>query len=108
MAGFFWLSFWTRGHFFFGWPFFWGFPHWIGIVFFFLIMRMIFMPFRMARYGYGPYGYTHPHYAWASMWNGFAWFMMMIFVVWLAYHYVPEFHNMVRDFQTTWRDDISL
>lgn len=110
MVGFFWLSFWTRGHFFFGWPFFWGFPHWIGIIFFFLMLRLIFMPFRMARWGYyGPYGpYSHPHYAWASMWNGFAWFMLMIFVVWLAFHYVPEFHNMVRDFQTTWHDDLSL
>jgi phage shock protein PspC (stress-responsive transcriptional regulator) len=110
MLGFFWLSFWTRGHFFFGWPFFWGFPHWIGIIFFFLMLRLIFMPFRMARWGYyGPYGpYSHPHYAWASMWNGFAWFMLMIFVVWLAYHYVPEFHNMIRDFQTTWRDDFNV
>ena len=108
VAGFMWLSFWTRGHFFFGWPFFWGFPHWIGIVFFFLILRMIFMPFRMARYGYGPYGYDHPHYAWASMWNGLAWFMVMIFAIWLAYHYIPEVHDMIRDFQTTWHDDISL
>jgi phage shock protein PspC (stress-responsive transcriptional regulator) len=109
MFGFFWLSFWTRGHFFFGWPFFWGFPHWIGIIVFFLILRLIFMPFRMARwygYGYGPY--AHPHYAWAAMWNGLAWFMAMIFVVWLMYHYIPEFHNMIHDFQTTWRDDISL
>ena len=54
MFAFFWLSFWTRGHFFFGWPFFWGFPHWIGIVFFFMVMRFVFMPFRASRwYGYG-------------------------------------------------------
>jgi len=37
---FLWLSFWTRGHFFFGWPFFWGFPHWIGIVFFFMWVHL--------------------------------------------------------------------
>ena len=97
MVGFFWLSFWTRGHFFFGWPFFWGFPHWIGIVFFFMMMRLVFMPFRMARWqrhGYGPYGsydpYAHPHHAWVSMWNGLAWFMMMIFLAWAAYHFIPE------------------
>jgi hypothetical protein len=70
------------------------------------------MPFRMARWGYygaysGPYA-EHPHYAWASMWNGLAWFMVMIFAVWLAYHYVPEFHNMIRDFQTTWHDDFNV
>ena len=40
---------WTYGGFFFGWPYFWGFPHWIGIVVFFMVLRMIFMPFRMAR-----------------------------------------------------------
>ena len=112
VAGFMWLSFWTRGHFFFGWPFFWGFPHWIGIIFLFMMLRLIFMPFRMSRYGYGGYGYgygyDHPHYAWASMWNGLAWFMVMIFAIWLAYHYIPEVHDMIRDFQTTWHDDISL
>ena len=112
---FMWLSFWTRGHFFFGWPFFWGFPHWIGIVFFFMILRFVFMPFRAARwYGYGPSGpyaqhyVDHPHYAWVSMWNGLAWFMVMIFVIWLAWHYVPEFHNMMQDFRTTWRDDLHV
>ncbi len=108
MFAFFWLSFWTRGHFFFGWPFFWGFPHWIGIVFFFLLLRLVFMPFRAARwygYGYGPYGpYPPPHYAWLSMWNGLAWFLVIIFIVWFAYHYVPEVHDMIREFQTSWGD----
>ena len=106
MFAFFWLSFWTRGHFFFGWPFFWGFPHWIGIIFFFMMLRLIFMPFRMSRwYGYGPYGpYPHPHYAWVSMWNGMMWFAMMIFAVWIAYHYIPEVHDFLREFQTSWHD----
>ncbi len=110
MFAFFWLSFWTRGHFFFGWPFFWGFPHWIGIVFFFLLLRLIFMPFRAARwygYGYGPYGpYAPPppHHAWISMWNGLAWFLVVMFIVWFAYHYIPEVHDMIRDFQTSWTD----
>jgi len=88
MIGFFWLSFWSRGHFFFGWPFFWGVPHWVGIIFFFLMLRLIFMPFRMARWhAYGPYG-PHPHDAWVSMWNGLLWFLVMIFVLWAASHYV--------------------
>lgn len=108
MFGFFWLSFWTRGHFFFGWPFFWGFPHWVGIIFFFLLLRVIFMPFRAPRwygYGYGPYGpYPHPHHAWISMWNGLAWFFVIIFSVWAAYHYVPEFRDFIRSFQTSWND----
>ena len=106
MFGFFWLSFWTRGHFFFGWPFFWGFPHWIGIIFFFMMLRLIFMPFRWARWhAYGPYGpYAHPHYAWVSMWNGLMWFAFMIFAVWAAYHYIPEVHDFLRDFQTSWHD----
>jgi phage shock protein PspC (stress-responsive transcriptional regulator) len=110
MLGFFWLSFWTRGHFFFGFPFFWGFPHWIGIIFFFMMLRLIFMPFRAARwYGYGPYGpYPHPHYAWASMWNGLAWFMIMIFAVWAAYHYVPEVHDFLHEFQTSFHDDFHV
>ncbi len=57
---FFWLSLWTRGRLFFGWPYFWGFPHWVGIVIFFMVMRFIFMPFRMSRWhGYG-YGFTAP------------------------------------------------
>ena len=105
--GFFWLSFWSRGNFFFGWPFFWGFPHWIGIVFFFMVMRMIFMPFRMARWhAYGPYGaYAHPHYAWVSMWNGLMWFAVMIFAVWAAYHYIPDVHDFFREFQTSWHDN---
>jgi len=107
MFGFFWLSFWTRGHFFFGWPFFWGFPHWIGIIFFFMMLRLIFMPFRPWRYGYGygTYGpYTHPAHAWVSMWNGLAWFLVVIFGVWLAYHYIPKVHDMFREFQTSWSD----
>jgi phage shock protein PspC (stress-responsive transcriptional regulator) len=103
---FMWLSFWTRGHFFFGWPFFWGFPHWIGIIFFFLMLRLIFVPFRAARwygYGYGPYGpYPHPAHAWISMWNGLAWFLMLIFGVWLAYHYIPEVHDFIRSFDVSW------
>lgn len=110
VLGFMWLSFWTRGHFFFGWPFFWGFPHWIGIIFFFMMLRFIFMPFRASRwYGYGPYGpYAHPHYAWASMWNGLAWFMTMIFVIWLIWHFVPGFHYMLQDIRTSWPNDLSL
>ena len=106
MFGFFWLSFWTRGHFFFGFPFFWGFPHWIGIIFFFMMLRLIFMPFRMARwYGYGPYGpYPHPHYAWVSMWNGMMWFGGLIFIAWIAYHYIPEVHDFIRSFETSWYD----
>ena len=110
--GFLWLSFWTRGHFFFGWPFFWGFPHWIGIIFFFMMLRLVFMPFRMARwYGYGPYGgpyprhyVDHPHYAWISMWNGMMWFGAMIFFVWIAYHYIPEVHDFIHSFQASWSD----
>ena len=111
MFGFFWLSFWTRGHFFFGWPFFWGFPHWIGIIFFFMLLRFVFMPFRPWRYGYGygPYG-PHPyvHHPWVSMWNGFAWFLMIIFAFWLAYHYIPEVHDMIREFQTSWNDSLHV
>ena len=84
----------------------WGFPHWIGIIFFFMLLRLIFMPFRAARwygYGYGPYGpYPHPQHAWISMWNGLAWFLMLIFGVWLAYHYIPEVHDFIRSFDTSW------
>jgi phage shock protein PspC (stress-responsive transcriptional regulator) len=70
MLGFFWLSFWTRGHFFFGFPFFWGFPHWIGIIFFFMMLRLIFMPFRAARwYGYGPY-WGYPYWGGAYYYGG--------------------------------------
>jgi phage shock protein PspC (stress-responsive transcriptional regulator) len=111
MLGFFWLSFWTHGGFFFGWPFFWGFPHWMGIIFFFMMMRLIFMPFRMARwhrYGYEPYGpygpYAHPHHAWLAMWQGMMWFAFMIFAVWAAYHYIPEVHEFIRSIQTSWND----
>ena len=105
--GFLWLSFWTRGHFFFGWPFFWGFPHWIGIIFFFMLLRFVFMPFRPWRpgYGYGPYGpYPYAHHPWVSMWNGLAWFLVIIFAFWLAYQYIPEVHDMIREFQTSWND----
>jgi phage shock protein PspC (stress-responsive transcriptional regulator) len=106
LFGFMWLSFWTRGHFFFGWPFFWGFPHWIGILVFFMLLRLVFMPFRAARwygYGYGPYGpYPHPAHAWISMWNGLAWFLVLIFGVWLAYHYIPEVHDFIRSFDVSW------
>jgi len=101
MLGFFWLSFWSRGQFFFGWPFFWGFPHWVGIIIFFMVIRFIFMPFRMARWhGYGPYPYAHPQHAWVSMWNGLMWFGVMIFLVWAAYHFIPEVHNVIRDGST--------
>jgi phage shock protein PspC (stress-responsive transcriptional regulator) len=102
----FWLSLWTRGHFFLGWPYFWGFPHWFGIVIFFIAMRFIFIPFRPWHaygYGYGPY--AHPHYGWVAMWNGFAWFVLMIFGIWAAYHFIPEFHDFIRSFQTSWRGD---
>ena len=102
---FFWASMWTHGRFFFGWPFFWGFPHWLGIVIFFMVMRVVFMPFRMARWGsYGGGPYAHPAHAWISMWNGLAWFAVMIFGIWAAYHYVPEVRDFIRTFQTSWSD----
>jgi phage shock protein PspC (stress-responsive transcriptional regulator) len=97
---FFWLSLWTRGHFFFGWPYFWGFPHWVGILVFFMVMRFIFMPWPRWHgyaYGYGPY--AHPHYGWIAMWNGLAWFAVMIFGIWAAYHFLPEFRDFIRSFQ---------
>jgi hypothetical protein len=88
----------TRGH-----PLrladFWGFPHWFGIVFFFIVMRSIFIPFRPGHWyggGFGPYA---PHYGWVAMWNGFAWFALMIFCIWVAYHFIPEFHDFVRSLQ---------
>ena len=78
-----------------------------------MMLRLVFMPFRTSRwYGYGAWPYAHhygdhPHNAWASMWNGVAWFMVMIFAVWFAYHYIPEVHDFLRDFQsdfrTSWR-----
>jgi len=103
---FFWLSLWTRGRLFFGWPYFLGFPHWIGILIFFMVLRLVFVPFRAARwYGYGyVYGpYAHPHYGWIAMWNGFAWFLFMIFGIWVAYHYIPEFRDFIRSFQASWQ-----
>jgi phage shock protein PspC (stress-responsive transcriptional regulator) len=95
---FFWLSLWTRGHFFFGWPYFWGFPHWVGIIVLFMVMRLVFIPWpRWHGYGYGPYAY--PHYGWIAMWNGLAWFAVMIFGIWAAYHFLPEFRDFIRSFQ---------
>jgi hypothetical protein len=38
------------------------------------------------------------------MWNGLAWFAMMIFGIWLAYRYIPEFHDFIRTFETSWRE----
>jgi hypothetical protein len=38
------------------------------------------------------------------MWNGLAWFLVIIFGVWLAYHYIPEVHDIIREFQTSWND----
>jgi phage shock protein PspC (stress-responsive transcriptional regulator) len=101
---FFWLSLWTRGRLFFGWPYFWGFPHWIGLILFLMVLRLIFVPFHFGRwygYGYGPY--AHPHYGWIAMWNGLAWFGFMIFGIWVAYHYIPEFRDFIREFQTSWQ-----
>jgi len=101
---FFWLSLWTRGRLFFGWPYFWGFPHWIGLIIFLMVLRLIFMPLHVGRwygYGYGPY--AHPHYGWIAMWNGLAWFAFMLFGIWAAYHYSPEFRDFIRQFQTSWQ-----
>ena len=39
------------------------------------------------------------------MWNGLAWFVLMIFGIWAAYHYIPEFHDFIRGFQTSWQGD---
>ena len=116
VLAFFWLSFWTGGGFFFGRPFFWGwpfwgFPHWIGILLFFMIFRFLLMPLRMARRGwyghpgYGPYGpYPYPHDPWLAMWRGMIWLGMMIFFAWLAYHYIPEVHDFIQRIQTDWYD----
>jgi hypothetical protein len=38
------------------------------------------------------------------MWNGLAWFLVIIFAVWFAYHYIPEVHDAIRDFQLSWTD----
>jgi phage shock protein PspC (stress-responsive transcriptional regulator) len=101
MLAFGWLSFWTRGGDFVGWPFFWGgpffwgFPHWFGIVIFFLAFRFLLMPLRF----YGPYSHT-----WLAIWQGTIWLGTMIFVVWLAYHYIPEVHDFIQQFRTDWSD----
>ena len=36
------------------------------------------------------------------MWNGLAWFLVLIFGVWLAYHYIPEVHDFIRSFDVSW------
>ena len=64
------------------------------------------LPLRASRwgwYGHPDYGhYVHPYNAWLAMWNGIIWVGTIIFVVWLAYHYVPGVHDFIRQFQTAW------
>ena len=69
-----------------------------------LVMRLIFMPFRAARWQGVGGPYAHPAHAWISMWNGLAWFAVMIFGIWAVFHYVPEFRDFIRTFQTSWTD----
>ncbi len=100
-----WLSFWTRGGGYFGWPFFWGgpfywgFPHWFSIILFFMLFRFLFMPLRIARWGWyghpghGPYG--HP----SAMWQGLIWLLMMSFFAWLAFHYIHEVRHFMQNVQ---------
>jgi hypothetical protein len=107
-----WLSFWSRGAFFGGWPlfwggpFFWGAPHWVGIVLFFIFFRFLMMPLRTSRwgwYGHPVYGhYVHPYNPWLAMWHGIVWVGTIIFMIWLAYQFVPGVHEFIRQFQMAW------
>jgi phage shock protein PspC (stress-responsive transcriptional regulator) len=114
MLAFGWLAYWMRGSFigmggwplFWGGPFFWGAPHWVGIVLFFIFFRFLMMPLRASRwgwYGHPAYGhYVHPYNPWLAMWHGIIWVGTMIFFIWLAYEYIPGFHEFIRQFQTSW------
>jgi phage shock protein PspC (stress-responsive transcriptional regulator) len=112
MLAFGWLAYWMRGSFIGGWPlfwggpFFWGAPHWIGIVLFIMFFRFLMLPLRVSRwawYGHPAYGhYVHPYNPWLAMWHGIIWVGTMIFFIWLAYEYVPGFHEFIRQFQTSW------
>jgi hypothetical protein len=114
MLAFGWLAYWMRGSFigmggwplFWGGPFFWGAPHWVGIVLFIVFFRFLMLPLRTSRWGWyghpasGPY--VHPYNPWLAMWHGIIWVSTMIFFVWLAYEYIPGFHEFIRQFQTAW------
>jgi len=112
ILGFAWLSFWMRGGvlfggpFFWGGPFVWGFPPLFGILLFLMLFRFLFLPHRAARWGwYGHPGYgPYPHGAWLVMWNSVIWLGTMIFVGWLAYHYIPDVHDFIQQFGTDWSD----
>ena len=114
MIAFAWLSFWMRSGvvfgqpLFWGGPFLWGAPHWVGIVLFFVLFRFLLMPLRMARWGgyghpgYGPY--PHPLDPFLAVWHTLVWLGTMIFIGWLAYHYIPEVREFIQHFQTDWSD----
>jgi phage shock protein PspC (stress-responsive transcriptional regulator) len=114
MLAFGWLSYWMRGAFIGGWPlfwggpFFWGAPHWVGIVLFFVFFRFLMLPLRTSRggwYGHPVYGhYVHPYNPWLAMWHGIVWVGTIIFMIWLAYEFVPGVHEFIRQFQAAWPD----
>jgi len=92
------------GPIFWGGPFFWGPHHWIGIVFLLIFMRFLLWPLRASRwgwYGHPGYGY-HPYGPWAAMWHAIVWLGTVIFLIWIAYQFIPGVHEFIRQLQTGW------
>jgi phage shock protein PspC (stress-responsive transcriptional regulator) len=69
----------------FGWMLPMGVPVWVGIVGLVVLFHVLGSPVRLSRHG--PF----------AVWNGFLGFGFTLFAFWLAYTYVPEVRDFVRN-----------
>jgi phage shock protein PspC (stress-responsive transcriptional regulator) len=88
----------------FGWPFFPSLPRWIRFFVLIALFQLLVMPLRIAhRATY--YSWHHTYDGWYAMWHGIVWLGMMMVFVWLAYHYIPEVHDFIRDLPFVWENN---
>jgi phage shock protein PspC (stress-responsive transcriptional regulator) len=74
-----------------------GMPLWVGIVCLLVLWRCVIWPFKAMRWhaGYGEYCSRHggPFGGFGDFIGGLA---MMVLIVWLADHYIPQFHEALK------------
>ncbi len=74
-------------------------PLWVGVVFLVVVYHLLAWPLKALRhacYYPGPayYGYRRPM---AGLWDTLVWLGFFVLLIWLADHYVPQFHEALKN-----------
>lgn len=73
-----------------------NFPFWIGVILIIIAYKFATWPIKVMQYGYYTQGMTPPYSCWAGPFGGVAWLGILIVTVWCLNHYVPQFHESLK------------